>query len=339
MTSKVAIFTVAVFLAAGTIPGQDTISENSCFTRQGRIADPSATRPDASWEPGYQQRVDSLIHAQTWTPGNGESSQDAGKSDWSLLLAEMAKDLGDDPALQNWIDTKGDELLNSKWAGSFFKAFSCPGYAMYYFKYKDKLPQSQHNRVYSQLYDQRTYDNSVFMDGQSTDEQVTVTGWECLMRPDHHMDPIYGYTEFNSENYNWMARLTGYLFAHEYADNTYVNYYDPYYKNWTRAAFCAGRVEWDSNNYGGYCIQSALNAYEFAPTPEDRRRAQAVLDWLMITTALHHIDGFCVGADVRAKYNAYRPFAGTLVPYSYVYFADAIQPSYDIDSLQEHMRI
>ncbi|MBD3346482.1 MAG: hypothetical protein GF401_15620, partial [Chitinivibrionales bacterium] len=317
MKSEFSFIAGIVGLIVVTAFAQDTLSENYLFAKQGKIVEPAVTRPDGSWEPDYQQRVDSLIYAQTWEPGNGESSQDAGKSDWSLLLAEMAKNIGDDPAIQNWIDTKGNELLNSTWAGSFFKPFSCPGYAMYYFAFKDKLPQTQLDRVYSQLYDQRTYDNSVTMDGQRVDEQVTVTGWESLMRNDHHMDPIYGYTEFNSENYHWMARLAGYLFAHEYADNTYVSYYDSFLKNWVRAAFCVGRIEWNSNNYSGYCIQSALNAYEFAATPQDKIRVQAVLDWMMIEAALHHLDGYLVGADARAKYNAYKPFAGTVAPYSY----------------------
>lgn len=35
------------------------------------------------------------------------------------------------------------------------------------------------------------------------------------MRVDHHMDPIYRHTKFNSENFNWMARLSGVFWSHE----------------------------------------------------------------------------------------------------------------------------
>src|SRR5258707_4520867 len=36
-----------------------------------------------------------------------------------------------------------------------------------------------------------------------------------LMRGDHHMDPAWRRTEFNSESLNWMARLPGVFWAHE----------------------------------------------------------------------------------------------------------------------------
>ena len=38
------------------------------------------------------------------------------------------------------------------------------------------------------------------------------------------MDPIYRHTEFNSENFNWMARMAGVFWSHELGDREKQRY-------------------------------------------------------------------------------------------------------------------
>ena len=38
-------------------------------------------------------------------------------------------------------------LLASRWAGSFYKPFTVPGYTLYYSQYKDVLPADQLERI------------------------------------------------------------------------------------------------------------------------------------------------------------------------------------------------
>ncbi|MBD3376805.1 T9SS type A sorting domain-containing protein [candidate division KSB1 bacterium] len=258
-------------------------------------------RPDSIWESHYRQRLEKVITAHYPWSIDRSGDPDAGKRAWSPLLANMWHDRHSDDALNEWIEGRGFDLLKSNTAGSFYKPFSCPGYALYYFLFKDQLPSAHRDLVKTMLYDK---------------------GWSYLRRPDHHMDPIYRITEFNSENFNWMSRLTGFLFAHEYNDPDQIDFFETYVDNWTRAIFNAGRVEWDSNVYFAYCFQPALVLYECAPTPKSKRQAQAVLDWMCITAALHYMDGFQSGPDVRAKARAYRPFDGSAWFYTNLYFAE-----------------
>ena len=271
------------------------------FSCSNIFASSEWARPDSVWEEQYQQRLKKVIAAHYPWSIDRSGDPDAGKRAWSPLLANMWHDRHSDDALNEWIDGSGFDLLKSKTAGSFYKPFSCPGYALYYFLFKERLPSAQRDLVKTMLYDK---------------------GWSYLRRPDHHMDPIYRITEFNSENFNWMSRLIGFLFAHDYSDHDQIEFFETYVDNWTRAIFNAGRVEWDSNVYFAYCFQPALVLYECAPTLKSKRQAQAVLDWMCITAALHYIDGFQTGPDVRAKTRAYRPFDGSAWFYTNLYFAD-----------------
>jgi hypothetical protein len=272
------------------------------------VIDPHSAIPSASgWETGYQSRLNNLVNAKNFSIGSGNSDPDDGKRTWTRLLAEMYKDRNNPTDITNWINGKGNELLNSTHAGSFYKPFSVPGYAMYYLQYYNQLPQSQKDKVYNNLYGK---------------------GWSYLMRADGSMDPIYSFTEFNSENFNWMARMGGYLFAQHYNDASKKSFFDPYIKNWIRALYNSGRVEWNSNNYWGHTLAPLLVLHQFAPA-EAKKMAKAGLDWMMVEAAVHYLDGLQAAGDVRAKTNAYKAFAGSVWGYSYLYFTDdANKPTY-----------
>ncbi len=260
----------------------------------------AAIRPDSIWEKSYLQRLQRLAdrHA-VWPIEYPPGDADAGKRAWPALLANMWKDRHDTTALRAWIDGKGRDCLFDNVIGSFYKPFSCAGYCLYYFSYKNLVPADQLEQVRRMM-------------GQ--------TGWRYCTRPDHYMDPIYAITEFNSENFDWMARLAGLMFAYEFDQQTYISYFSDYADNWVRVLYHCGRLEWDSQNYFAYCFQPVLVLYEYAPTPKIKQQAQAVLDWMLITAALHYLDGFQVGPDVRAKSYAYQPFSGSAWFYTYLYY-------------------
>ncbi len=278
---------------------------------------------DPNWENEYQVRLSHFAYSSDpWSIGSGNADTDEGKRTWPPLLAEMWKDRGTASAVQAWIDGKGNELLFSQWAGQFYKPFSCPGYTMYYLHYKDQLPGVQISQVNTMLY--TTHCNGVPWGGS-----LCETGWEQMRRVDHHMDPIFEFTEYNSENFYWMSRLAGKLLAYDQGDTGQQAYFDGFVDNWIRALYHAGRVEWNSNNYWGYCFQPILVLYEYAPDDRTKSQAKAALDWMLLEAALHYIDGFQAGADVRAKSDAYLPFKGSVWPYTYLYFlGDGYFPSY-----------
>lgn len=310
-------------LLAGAAQAQPTESP------LGTVVAPHAVGPTApGWESGYQARLLTLVNARAWPIGSGGNGDpDDGKREWPSLLAEMWK-VRDNPAqVQSFLQNQGRTLLFSRWAGSFFKPFSDPGYTLYYLRYKERLPPDQIARAHTMI-----------QAGTGTADPFR-SGWTYLTRTDGHMDPIYGLTEFNSENFNWMARLMGCLWAHELDDPAQMAYFDNYVDNWVRALFNAGRVEWNSNNYWGYTFQPLLVLYEFAPNPKIKAQAKAALDWMVFEAALHFLDGFQVGPDVRAKGDAYKSFAGSVWPYAYLYFVDdAHRPTYRDADVQANMQ-
>lgn len=281
--------------------------------------DPLSAVPDASWEVGYQQRIHNLVNSQRFIVDlkDANNDPDAGKRQWPMLLAHMYKVRDHGDSIAYLINTTGSDLMRSKWAGSFYKPFTLPGYTQYYFQYKDLLPSDQLNHARKHLYD---------------------TAWSFLMRTDGHMDPIYlppsfpDGTEFNSENFNWMARMGGYLFAHEFQDKAKIKFFDQYMKNWIRALYNVGRVEWNSNNYWAHTFNPLLVLYDNAEDVEMKKRAKAGLDWMVTEAALHYLDGFFAAGDVRAKSTAYKPFSGSVWGYNYLYFTDALNhPTYTDD--------
>ncbi len=290
------------------------------FDVQGSASSYSQLGPtDADYASGFRQRTELLANAKTWNYANCNwGDADAGKRAWPQLLAEMYKVKDNASELQRWIDEDGNEVLTNRYnnTSTFNKPFSCPGYTMYYFTFKDKLPSSQIT---------------------AAKNMVNSEGFSQMMREDGKMDPIYDNTEKNSENFNWMARLSGYLWAEELGKNE--SYFDSYVKNWTRALFNTGRVEWNSSIYWGYCWNPCMVLYEFAQNSEMKTRAKASMDWQLLNLALHYIDGATTGADVRAKTGSYKPFHGTAWLYGYLYFADNNHhPSYAQSDAQEAMK-
>lgn len=307
-----------------------------------------ATRP--GWESDYRTRVDWMLAKQRWTNTSGNGDTDSGKRDWPALLAEMYKVQDRDADLLALINggnvnglNGGQTLLNSSYSGSFYKAFTVPGYNFYYFLLRDGLREG-----ISLPPAQRT--------------KARAINWSYLTREDNRMDPIYGQTEFNSENFNWMARLGGLQWAFElpetdlgtYAYNDQAGqpkglsraYFRNYLNNWTRAFFHSGRVEWNSAIYWGYTANPILTLYEFPPEdPEDptfaakvRQQARAGMDWMLLENALHYLDGVSGGPDARAKTAPHRVFNGSAWVFNYAYFADGpFHPTYSADAAQANM--
>ena len=314
-------------------------------------------RPDSVWENAFQQRIKTMwgeniskykIHPQ-------DPTEDCGKRYWSRLLSKLEYKDQIGISLDSLLSI-GNQLVSSPHAGSFRKPFSCAGFAMYYFNWKDsiaKLDPAQQKIIY---------------------ERVD-TMWKYLMRTDHLLDACCGYNEkggkeFNSENFQWMLMTAGYLFSHELQNKTIydkvvdtskkeikgieikddssgetkivdfegvdiINYFDNSIKNLTKALYNAGRLEWNSNNYFGHTLNPLHTIYQCAEKSGDpdwelnKKRAQACLDWMMLEAALHYRDGFQVAADSRAKNGSFLPFKGSYFPYTIPYFSDSINyPSF-----------
>lgn len=286
----------------------------------------NATR--ANWESGFQQRLGILADAhRPWNIRPGNADHDDGKRVFTALLAEMWKVRDNPVALKNLIDTTGDNRVRSTWAGSFYKPFSVPPLTHYFGVARQIMETSQYDYILNRRDD--------------------ATQWSYLSRPDGYMDPLFNPSLFNSENFNWMARTGGYLWAQEFPDfdlgqgkGMARSFFQTHLDNLTRALFHAGRVEWNSNNYWGHSFNALLTLYEFAPDAKTRRQAKALADWMVIEAALHHLDGFHVAADVRAKVNAHLPFAGGLWPFAYLYFLDDdYHPTFSSAAVQEKIGV
>jgi hypothetical protein len=281
------------------------------FTLQGSAVNAEQTRVDNSYADGIITRKERLVNARTWDYTDCSwGDTDAGKRAWSQLLAEMYKVRSDSTKLQHWINVHGKAVLTNVYnnTSTFNKPFSVPGYTFYLLKFWKMLPDSQKNAAKKMIDDK---------------------GWDQLTREDEHMDPIYAYTEKNSENFAWMSRLPGYLLAEHYASDTHLPFFKEYVENWGKALFNSGRIEWNSKVYWGYCIVPSLILYELAQDPHIKQIAQAAIDWQVLELALHWIDGTTTGADARAKTDSYLPFHGTSWLWGYLYFADATHhPSY-----------
>lgn len=309
-------------------------------------------RPDSVWEESFQQRIKTMwgeniakykIHPQ-------DPTEDCGKRYWSRLLSKLEYRDQIGVSLDSLLSV-GNQLVMSPHAGSFRKPFSCAGFAMYYFNWKDsiaKLDPAQQKKIY---------------------ERVD-TMWRYLMRSDHLLDACCGYNEqggkeFNSENFQWMLKAAGYLFSHELQDKKVndrlvdatkkeikgievrdeesgevkiidceevdlISYFDNSIINLTKALYNAGRVEWNSNNYFGHTLNPLHTIYQCAEKSGDpnweknKKRAQGCLDWMLLEAALHYRDGFQVAADSRAKNGSFLPFKGSYFPYTIPYFADSV---------------
>ena len=316
-------------------------------------------RPDANWETEFQQRIDLIYGARipgyTFNPGSGVD--DGGKWEWPRFLAKMRYPTSNPTTstMSGYI-TSGRSMVNGANVGSFYKPFSCAGYAMYFFNWKDSILKYDPTQI-----------DLVYSDVQSM--------MYMLMRQDHVFDEccgynLYGGKEFNSENFHWMMRSAGYLFAHElhgkningtvynmysfnmssqgiflhtglaspktstiYPQNVNViGYFDGFVKNLTRALYNAGRVEWNSNNYYGHTLNPLMTLYQNADKCNDpngmvnKKRAKACVDWMMVEAAVRFQDGFQAAADARAKTGSFKPFAGSVYQYTIPYFTDNNHP-------------
>jgi len=280
--------------------------------------------PDATYITGLNTRTQNIVNAKTYTVANC-NSPDCGKSSWTQLLCEMWKVRNNPTSLNTWITGKGKTLINSEWAGNFCGPFSAPGLTMYFFQYKNVLPSSQIDTIVNRLGTTRKFSYRCSPN----------TGWSLLERPDRLMDPVWTeqnkINEKNSENYHWMLRMAGYVFAETYGDASQKQFYSTFVKNWVRALYNVGRVEWSSNNYWGHTYNPLQVLYMQAQDTNIKKMAKAGLDWMVLENSLHYIDGFQAGADVRAKTDAHKAFAGSIWGYNYMYFADAAHlPSYSV---------
>lgn len=326
---------LALLLATGAASAQITPIQPS-----------AAGVSDAAWEARYQNRLNELRQSYTYNGVNGNSNVDDGKKMWPRLISHMYDNRNNPSALNNIITGDGQNLLNSQWSGTICAPFSGPGYAAYYFEYKDQLTQAQKDTVYDYLYNPTTYPYRC---------PSGFDGWHFLMRPDQQMDPIYNLenpgitkigTEKNSENYHWMMRMPGYLFSEEF-DTTNAPasvqrraFFTGFVNNWVRALYHSGRIEWNANNYWSHTFNPTMVLHNYAKDTAIKARAKAGLDWMMVETALHHIDGFHAGADVRAKPNAYEAFSGSIWGYNYLYYADdTAKPSYYVPNVFDNKEV
>jgi len=260
------------------------------------------------FESEYQLRINNLFSYSSFynygTANCGDT--DGGKRYWSQFLAEMYR-RRNNPTSAEALELQ--DGLASGYCASFYKPFTFPGYCYNYFLYKKYFSESMLNTV----------QNNWNSEGRTNSSRI-----------DGKMDPIYSCTEFNSENFCWMARLGGYLLAQEFDDNTLVQgkpaqqYYDNFVKNWVRGTFNCGRVEWNSHVYSGFCLQASAVLYESAADKPTQLRGKAVSDWIMMEQALHYLDGGLVGPESRNKTGGYLTTDnGSIAPYLYLYFADS----------------
>ena len=269
----------------------------------------------AGYERGFADRRELLVN-RSYRLDNPNRDGDVGKWTWSPMLAMMWLDRRDAGKTEKWITETGDKFIKSRYAGTYFKPFSCPGHAFYYFKYKDRLPKSQVDHARS---------------------MVRSKGFDQMSRGDGKMDPIYSYTEFDSENFNWMSRMVGLLWAHELNERGRLRFFEAHNKNLVRALYNAGRLEWNSNNYWGHTFNPIVPLYEFAPNDEIKERAAAIADWMVFEAAVHHLDGFQIAADTRAKTNAYKQFAGSVWAYAYLFWAEKdAHPTFRPEAVTKH---
>jgi hypothetical protein len=148
-------------------------------------------------------------------------------------------------------------------------------------------------------------------------------GREQAARLPGHLDPIYWLGEFDSENYNWMSRFSGLLWTEQFPDPVYGSFHAQHLGNVARALAHAGRLEWDSMVYAGFVISPALRVFEYSQDSGRRAQARAVVDWLLATMAIKHLDGGMVGPDARAKDIAAMPLQGSAWFMMYMYILDA----------------
>ncbi len=297
-------------------------------------------RPGMEAAASFNARINEMYGARipSYSDSRSYAGSDVGKFYWSEKMAKMAMNPNNQAAL---IATVTPALAyRSPGAGSFWYPFTAPGYAMYYFTFKDSIAKYAPAQL-------DTIENTFYKQQE----------WKYLMRKDHYLDMVYPTgKEFNSENFHWMLRSAGYLFASEFQnknghDNYNLNftdadgtprtnvnvtgYFNGYLNNLTRALYSSGRVEWNSNVYWSHTLNALLALYQGADKcnnpdgVEAKKKAKACIDWMMVEAALHYLDGFQIAADARAKNGYLENTPGSTEAYTYAFFTDDnYRPSY-----------
>lgn len=290
------------------------------------VIDPDSAKPaDPAWEAGFRERVDSLSLYKPLSPLNG-ANRDQGKGSWNRILAVLYKNRNSpnvqnllingpypgqlDPCTGNNINgATANTIMNAAGSGTYCRAFSVPGSIMFYNEFKNFLNPGQQKRFRDILYNVQ----------QPCGIQPTGIGWDYLNRTDGTMDAIYTATEFNSENFHWMMRMGGYLWAKEFntrADT--LEHFQKFVRNWIRNLYSIGRLEWNSTNYWAYTFIPTQVLYQYAPDIKYKRMAKAGLDWMLLESAIGHVDGFTFSGDIRGKQGGYK---GGLSTHNFAYFA------------------
>lgn len=259
---------------------------------RGRTLDP---------RPTDLTRVERLLSARDWSIGQGNTGIDAGKEDWSTLLAELWKARDQPERRQRLIEDEGSALVRSPWTGTYQRPFSAPGHALYYFAYRDLLPERQQRLMR---------------------DMIQREGWDQMSRADSRLDALYEITELDSENFRLMLGLAGLLWSQELGDRTQRARFEAFFHNWVKSLFHVGRAEWGAGNYWAYSAQPAFLVHDLASSAADRLRAKAALDWLALDLALHSLDGFQVGPQARGKAKSHLPFQDSAWLYAYLYGFD-----------------
>lgn len=297
-------------------------------------------RPGTESEASFKTRINEMYASRipSYSDSRSYAGSDVGKFYWSEKLAKMAFQPQNIAAHINSVTPALE--YRSPGAGSFWYPFSAPGYTMYYFAYKDSIAKYAPAQL-------DTIENTFYKQDE----------WKYLMRKDHYLDMVYPTgKEFNSENFHWMLRSAGYLFANEFqnknghnnynlnftdADGTprtnvnVTGYFNGYLNNLTRALYSSGRVEWNSNVYWSHTLNALLALYQGADKCnntdgiEAKKKAKACIDWMMVEAALHYLDGFQIAADARAKNGYLENTPGATEAYTYAFFTDdSYRPSY-----------
>lgn len=120
-------------------------------------------------------------------------------------------------------------------------------------------------------------------------------------------DSYNAWTDEGTENHTNMARTSGYLAAQNALNNpafpdaaTRLATSKIWVMDYAKRLYYGGASEWNSSQYAAYNIIGWLNLYDFATDPEVKAAARAVLDYYACELAIHYVQGWLGGAEMRA---------------------------------------
>lgn len=97
-------------------------------------------------------------------------------------------------------------------------------------------------------------------------------------------------------------------------------------QDYARSCYHSGKGEWESSNYLGYNLSSAMLAFDYLRDPASRRASKLVLDWIAASAALKWFHGSLAGGSLRDFGNAYRPWSHGAAEQFSAYFDDPMRP-------------